>query len=389
MNTERFKEKVPERIRKPMIIMLLCVGILFGGIFIYKVFMNYMMQQFFKKAENPIITVSTAKAEYATWVAKITAVGSTRAILGVNVTAQLSGMIQNVYFEPGSIVEKDTVLVQQNADPNIGQLHSLEAQESLAKITYDRDLKQYQARGISKQQVDSDYQNWKSLQGQVEQQKAIVKQLTITAPFSGRLGISNVYPGQFLNPGDAVVTLQSLDPIYVDFLLPQQELSNIKIGHEVDINVDSYPEDKFEGSITTINPVVETDTRNFETEATIPNPDKKLLPGMFVNVTVTRDVSHKYLTLPITAVTFNPYGNLVYVVKKAKGSKDMTVEQQFVSTGSSRGDQIAILKGLAEGDEVVTSGQLKLKNGSRIAINNKVVPDNNPDPALPNQHGQG
>lgn len=378
-----------EQIRKPMIIMLLCVGILFGGIIIYKVFMNYMMHQFFKKAENPIITVSTAKAEYSTWVAKITAVGSTRAILGVNVTAQLSGMIQNVYFEPGSIVEKDTVLVQQNADPNIGQLHSLEAQESLAKITYDRDLKQYQARGISKQQVDSDYQNWKSLQGQVEQQKAIVKQLTITAPFSGRLWISNVYPGQFLNPGDAVVTLQSLDPIYVDFLLPQQELSNIKIGHEVDVNVDSYPEDKFEGSITTVNPVVETDTRNFETEATIPNPDKKLLPGMFVNVTVTRDVSHKYLTLPITAVTFNPYGNLVYVVKKAKGSKDMTVEQQFVSTGSSRGDQIAILKGLTEGDEVVTSGQLKLKNGSRIAINNKVVPDSNPDPALPNQHGQG
>jgi membrane fusion protein (multidrug efflux system) len=392
MNSHNEIENKPNRIRKPMFIMLVAVGVLFGGIFLYKMFVNVMMQRFFKSAENPVITVSTTKAGYSTWTAKIQAVGSTRAILGVNVTAQVGGMIQTVTFTPGSIVNKDTVLVQQNADPNLGQLHSLQAQESLDKITYDRDVNQYKAKGISKQQLDSDLQNWKSVQGQVEQQKAIVQQLTITAPFTGRLGVSNVYPGQYLKPGDSVVTLQSLDPIYVDFYLPQQDLANLKVGHEVNINADAYPNDKFDGQITTINPVVDADTRNFVGEATIPNPDYKLLPGMFVNVTVIREVTNNYITLPITAVTYNPYGELVYVVKKQTGKNNknqLFVEQQFVTTGASRGDQVAILKGLNSGDEVVTSGQLKLKNGSLIAVNNKVAPDANPNPTLPDQHGQG
>lgn len=390
MKQNWYNRMVPEKMRKPMAFMLLSMGILFGGIFIYKGVMSVIAHMFFKKSENPAYTVSTAKATSSKWVAKISAVGSTRATLGVNVTAQLGGMIQNMYFTPGSIVRKDTVLVQQNADPNIGQLHALQAQEQLALITYERDKKQYKARGISKQQLDTDFQNWKNLQGQVEQQSAIVKQLTITAPFTGRLGVSNVYPGQYLNPGDSVVTLQSLDPIYVDFYLPQQELANVQVGHEVSLKVDSYPGKVFGGIITTINPVVDASTRNFEVEATLPNPAYDLLPGMFADVTVTRDVFENYLTLPITAVTFNPYGELVYLVTESKDDKrELTVNQQFVTTGPTRGDQVAILKGLKENDEVVTSGQLKLKNGSRITINNDVKPDENPDPSLPNEHGQG
>lgn len=385
-----FDRLTSPKMKKPMRIMLIALAILFGGIFIYKGFISYMMSRFFASQKNPTYTVSTAKAEYQIWKLQIKAVGSTRATLGVNITAQLGGMVQQIFFTPGAVVPAGTVLVQQNADPNIGQLHALQANAELARITYDRDLKQYQIKGISKQQLDSDLQNWKSLQGQVEQQQAIVAQLTITAPFAGRLGVSNVNPGQFLNPGDNVVTLQSLDPIYVDFYLPQKLLSNVAVGQDVNIKVDAYPDKVFTGIITTINPIVEKSTRNVQVEATLPNVENLLLPGMFSTVEVNRNIQEKLITLPKAAVTFNPYGDLVYrVVKSGSDSKDkpvLKVKQKFVNVGQSRGDQIAILSGVSEGDEIVTGGQLKLKNGSLVAINNTVQPSNNPNPVVTNEH---
>lgn len=384
------ERKLPENMKKPMIIMLIALGVLFGGIFIYKGIGSYMMNQFFASQENPTYTVSTTEAKFQIWNPQITAVGSTRATLGVNITAQLGGMIQKIYFTPGAVVDMNTVLVQQNADPNIGQLHALEANEKLAKITYERDKKQYQARGISKQQLDSDLQNWKSLQGQVEQQRAIVAQLTITAPFKGKLGISQVNPGQYLNPGDTVVTLQSLDPIYVDFYLPQNQLTYVAINQEVNIVIDAFPGKTFTGKITTINPVVEKSTRNVEVEATLANPDYQLLPGMFATVQVNRNLQQKYITLPKAAVTFNPYGDLVYYVIKGgndkKGNPVLKVKQKFVTVGQSRGDQIAILTGIKEGEEIVTGGQLKLKNNSLVAVNNAVQPSDDPAPNVPNEH---
>lgn len=299
-------------------------------------------------------------------------------------------MVQQIYFTPGAVVPAGTILVQQNADPNIGQLHALQANAELARITYDRDYKQYQVKGISKQQLDSDLQNWKSLQGQVEQQQAIVAQLTITAPFNGRLGVSNVNPGQYLNPGDTVVTLQSLDPIYVDFYLPQNLLSYVAVGQDVNIKVDAYPDKVFTGVITTINPIVEKSTRNVEVEATLPNQQNILLPGMFATVEVSRDIQEKLITLPRAAVTFNPYGDLVYRVVRSgnddKGKPILKVKQRFVNVGESRGDQISILSGVNEGDEIVTGGQLKLKNGSLVAINNAIQPSSSPDPTVTNEH---
>lgn len=385
-----FEKLTSAKMKKPMRIMLIALAILFGGIFIYKGFISFMMKRFFASQENPTYTVSTAKAEYQVWKPQIKAVGSTRATLGVNITAQLGGMVQQIFFKAGAIVPAGTVLVQQNADPNIGQLHALQANAELARITYDRDFKQYQIKGISKQQLDSDLQNWKSLQGQVEQQQAIVAQLTITAPFAGRLGVSNVNPGQYLNPGDSVVTLQSLDPIYVDFYLPQNLLSNVAVGQDVNIKVDAYPDKVFAGVITTINPIIEKSTRNVEVEATLPNAENLLLPGMFSTVEVNRDIHEKLITLPKAAVTFNPYGDLVYRVVKSgtdsKGKPVLKVRQKFVNVGQSRGDQIAILSGVNEGDEIVTGGQLKLKNGSLVAINNAVQPSNNPNPIVTNEH---
>jgi membrane fusion protein (multidrug efflux system) len=357
---EKTKHIIPERMRRPMMIMLIGLVILFGGIVAYKVFVNVMMKRFFATMQNQTYTVSTAVAATEIWKPQVNAVGSTRATLGVNITAQLGGMIQKIEFTPGALVKANDVLVQQNADPNMGQLHALQANMELAKITYERDKRQYEIKGISKQQLDADLQNWKSLQGQVEQQQAIVNQLTIKAPFSGRLGISQVNPGQYLSPGNAVVTLQSLDPIYVDFYIPQNQLSYVAVGQEVDIKIDAFPNQTFKAKISTINPIIEKSTRNVEVEATLANPDNVVLPGMFASANINRDITQQLITLPKAAVTFNPYGDLVYLVQKngtdKNGKQTFKVHQKFVTVGDSRGDQVSILTGVKEGDEVVTSG---------------------------------
>lgn len=387
------KRYMPEHLAGPMVAMLLSVFLLFGVVSGFKMFKTFMIGRFFASQANPVYTVATIKAPYEVWTPEIKAVGSTRTTLGVNITAQLGGQIQKIYFKPGSIVEAGTLLVQQNADPNIGQLHALQASMELAKITYERDKKQYRARGISKQQLDSDLQNWKSYQGQVEQQAAVVKQLTITAPFKGRLGVSLVNPGQYLNPGDTVVNLQSLDPIYVDFYLPQNQLGNVAVGQNVTVTLDAFADRQFIGKVTTINPIVEKDTRNVEVEATVPNPDMILLPGMFTTVYVNRGVTEKHITIPKAAVTFNPYGDLVYHVtgspQKKNGKTVYVAKQKFITVGESRGDQVAVLDGIKEGEEIITGGQLKLKNGSLIAINNSVLPNDTANPSVPNQHGLG
>lgn len=370
-----------------MIIMLIAVGVLFALIFGWKAIGNYMMQQYFLKMKSPPVTVSTMKVEASLWQPTLRAVGNMRARLGVNVTTELAGMVQTIYFTPGTPVKKGTVLVQLNADTELGQLHSLQAQVELAKITYNRDKAQYAVRAVSKQTVDADEWNLKNLQAQVAQQTATVEKKTIRAPFTGQLGINNINPGQYLNVGDTVTTLQALDPIYVDFYLPQQELAKLELGQNVRVVADTYPDKIFQGKITTIEPIVDSATRNVEVEATLPNPDFKLKPGMFTQVEVETGAKKNYLTLPQSAISFNPYGDIVYLVKE-NGQKDqnnkpiLVVKQVFVTVGDTRGDQIAVLKGLHAGDIVVTSGQLKLKNGSQVLINNTIQPSNEASPKV-------
>lgn len=377
--------------KKPMIIMLLALGILFGGIFAYKSVMGFFMKHYMATHRTPAVTVSAMKTSYDLWQPKIKSTGSTRAIKGVNVTAQLGGMIQAISFTPGALVKKGDVLVLQNADPDIAQLHSLQANAELANITLARDQAQYKIQAVSKQQIDTDEQNLKSLEAQVAQQQATVAMKTIVAPFDGRLGISNVNPGQYLNPGDKIVTLQTLNPIYVDFYVPQQALADLAAHQAVTVLADAFPGKTFTGKITTIDPIIDTNTRNVEVEATIDNPDENLNPGMFVNVEVNTGEPKKLLTLPQAAVTFNSYGDLVYLIheeKDAQGKATLIAQQSFVTTGDTRGDQIAILTGLKENDVVVTSGQLKLKNGSQVTINNTVQPANNPNPVVTNDHDE-
>ncbi len=365
--------------------MLVGVGLFFGFIFGWKAFNARMTSRNLASEREAAVTVSTIKAETSLWQPRLKAVGSLRARVGVNVTTELAGMVQSIYFTPGSKVTGGTVLVQLNAGTELGQLHSLQAQVELAKITYKRDSAQYAVHAVSKQILDSSEWNLKNLQAQVEQQAATTAKKTIRAPFSGRLGINYVNPGQYLNVGDIVATLQALDPIYADFYLPQQTLAQLKVGQIVAITIDTFPNRTFTGEITTIQPAVDVNTRNVIVEATVANPDYALTPGMFVNGEIAIGMPQTYLTLPQTAISFNPYGDLVYLVKDS-GKRDrnnqpiLIARQVFVQVGDTRGDQIAILSGLKPGNVVVTSGQLKLKNGSVIQINNKLQLSNQAQP---------
>jgi len=371
--------------KKRMVIMLVAVGVLLGGLVGFNFFKGYMMQKYMASAPVPTSTVTAMKVDYQQWQPQLSAVGTMRAVRGVDVTSEVAGLVRTINFKSGDEVKAGQVLAQLNADSDIAQLHSLEAAADLASTVYERDKQQLAAEVISKAQVDTDAGDLKSKRAQVAQQAALVEKKTIRAPFAGKLGISTVNPGQYLNAGDKLVTLQTIDPIFVDFNLPQQQLPLVAIGQKVILTADAYKGVTFEGKVNAINPKVDTNTRNVMIEATIPNPKRLLLPGMFATVKLNSGDEQRYLTLPQTAITYNPYGDTVFVVKEsdkkdAKGNAVLTAQQVFVTTGPTRGDQVAILKGVEPGAQVVTSGQVKLKNGSPVAINNAVIPTDNPSP---------
>lgn len=368
---------------KRMVIMLVIVVALFGGLFGFKAFKASMMKKYMS-FQMPPVTVTALKAEYEPWQPEVKAVGSLRAVRGVDLSSEISGLVRSLHFRSGEWVEAGQVLVELNADADIAQLHALEAAADLANTAYERDKKQFEIQAVSQATLDSEAADLRSKRAQVAQQQAIVDKKTIRAPFSGRLGISTINPGQYVNPGDKIVTLQELNPLYVDFYLPQQELSRIVLGQAVAVMTDTYPGRTFTGKITVVNPKVDPDTRNFQVEATIANPKRELLPGMYATVDVRAGAAKRYLTLPQTAVIYNPYGDTVFIVQESGAGKDgkpaFIVKQSFVNVGPTRGDQVAILTGVKEGDTVVTTGQLKLKNGGAVVINNQVQPANEAAP---------
>lgn len=366
--------KQPNISLKPhMGIMLIAMTLLFGLIFGWKAFVSFKIKQAIVHMAAPTHTVSTMNIKFSNWQSTLHSIGNLRATLQVNVTSQLPGMIDKIYFSPGARVKQGDILVQLNPAQEIAALHALEAQVQLAKITYQRDQAQFAVHAVSKQTVEVDAWNLKNLEAQVAQSEAVVEKKIIRAPFSGQLGISNVYQGQYLNPGDAITTLQTFDPMYVDFYLPQQVLGQLKIGQTVLVTTDAYPGKTFKGKITTIEPRVDINTRNIEVEATVNNPLHQLRSGMFASVNVVVAQSVSYLTLPQSAISFNSFGDYVFVVKQKISDKKRPIlfaEQAFVTTGKTRGDEVAILTGLKEGQTVVISGHFKLKNGSIITIDN-------------------
>jgi membrane fusion protein (multidrug efflux system) len=365
-----------------MLIMLVVVGAVLGGLFGFKAFVGGKIKEAMAGMANMPQTVSTVKAASSDWQPRIDAVGSLRAVRGADLSLEVAGVVEEIAFQSGDEAKEGQVLLRLRNEDEVARLQSLEATAQLAQITYDRDVKQLKAQAISQAVVDNDEANLRNARAQVATQKAIVDKKTLRAPFAGKLGLRQVDLGQFLSAGTMIATLQSLDPIFVDFLLPQQAVAQLSVGQTVKAKVDAFPGREFTGKITAINPKVETASRNIQVRATLPNADQKLLPGMFATVELETGAAERLVTLPQTAVSYNPYGSLVYVVDdKGGGSKPQLVARQvFVTTGATRGDQVAILKGVSDGDTVVTSGQVKLRNGVPLAIDNRIVPANDAAP---------
>lgn len=372
-------------LRRRMIIMLCCVCLLLGLIFGFNQFKSYMIKKFISGAGLPPATVSTMDITSTLWQPNLTSVANVRAFRGVELSTELGGLVQTVAVKSGQDVQEGDLLIKLNDASDVAQLHSLKALADLAKVINERDRQQLAIQAISKNVYDTSKADAQSKQAQVEQQVALVAKKTLKAPFSGRIGIVTINPGQYVNPGDKLMTLQTLDPIFLDFTLPQSNAEQIAVGQDIIVTTDAFKDASFTGKITAVSPKVDTNTRNIQIEAQLANPDKKILPGMFANVNIKVGQEIKLLTLPQTAVTYNPYGSTVFVTKATdkkdkEGKPVLEAQQVFVTTGSTRGDQVAILKGLQEGDTVVTSGQLKLKNGTPLIINNTVLPANSPNP---------
>jgi membrane fusion protein (multidrug efflux system) len=353
-------------------------------------------------------TVTAIKAETLEWQPQLTSVGTLVPVRGVDVTSEITGLITEVKFKSGDEVKANQVLFQMNADADLAQLHALQAAAELSGTVLKRDKLQFAAQAISQAQIDSDEADVKNRKALVAQQQALVEKKTIRAPFAGKLGITAVNPGQYINPGDKLVTLQTVDPVYVDFFVPQKQLAGLAVGQKLKTSADAYPGVDFDGKISSISPKIDSATRNVLVEATVANPKKQLLPGMFANVSLEQGERQRYLTLPQAAITYNPYGSTIFTLvrradikvdpskepkadeKKAADApkqdpNELVAQQVFVTTGATRGDQVAVLKGLSEGQMVVTSGQLKLKNGTPVVVDNKVQPLNNPNPT-PQEH---
>jgi membrane fusion protein (multidrug efflux system) len=336
-----------------------------------------------KKFVPPPETVTTAVVRADSWENALTAVGTLTAVQGVTVSAELSAKVVKIDFESGTTVKKGALLVSQDISSEEAQLPGAEAQVKLTKTILDRDARMLEKKIISESEYDTAVANYDQARAQVASIRATIAKKTIRAPFSGRLGIRQVNLGQILREGDPIVTLQALDPIYADFTLPQQQISLLHTGLAVRISSDSLPGVTIEGRVKAINPLIDADTRNVKVQATLANGKERLRPGMFVNVAVDLPAHLQVLAIPATAVLYAPYGDSVFVVandKEHKGGK--TLRQQFVRLGEKRGDFVAAVSGLKVGEEIVSTGVFKLRNGQSVVIDNKLAPpfQNSPTP---------
>ncbi len=375
------------RLMTRMFIALVLMGGLLFGVAYFKGLRKDMIQQVMAKmAQQPTI-VAALPAEESTWEARLQAVGSLRAIQGVNVTTELAGQVVGIHFDSGQAARKGQLLVQLNDAVEQAELRRLEAQLILDRISLERSLRLVKSHAIPQSRVDTDQSHFDQTNAQIANQKALIAKKAIRAPFDGMLGIRQVDLGQYLAPGTAVVTLQALQPIYADFALPQQTMPVVAIGQKVRVTTDAFPGQDFEGKIEAISPEVDTATRNYMIRALLHNEKLVLRPGLFAEVTVRLPQTRQIVTVPQTAIAYNPYGELVFVVEEQQtkgGAKQLVAKQRFVKVGERRGDQVAVLRGIKPGEQVVVAGQIKLKEGSVVQINNAVLPPNDPQPKLPN-----
>lgn len=331
----------------------------------------------------PPEAVTTIVAKSEDWVMSQDAIGTVVAVQGVTLSADLPGVVQEITFDSGSWVKQGQVLVRLDTSQEKAQLTAAEAQADLAKMNLDRakDLREKQV--ISQAEFDSWDAEAKKANATVESYRAVISRKTIVAPFAGRLGIRQVNLGQYLAGGDPIVPLQSIDPIYVNFSVPQQEVTSLKVGDPVNVTIEGLEGVAATGKITAINSLINPDTRNVEVQALFRNPDGTLRPGMFANVQVMGKSNSDVIALPVSAINYAPYGDSVFIVEEVKGPDGKPykgVRQQFVKLGSTRGDQVVVLTGVKAGEEIVSSGVFKLRPGAAVEVNNSVTPSNEAAP---------
>jgi membrane fusion protein (multidrug efflux system) len=371
---------------KRMLIMLGLALLFIAAIGAWKVIQVRAAIAQFAKYAPPPTAVTTTVVAHERWQPALSAVGSLRAVNGVTVSTDLAGIISEISFQSGTSVKKGDLLVKLDTRQEEAQLRSAEARSDLAKISLDRQNRLVSDGAVSRSDYDIAESESRQAIAAVDNAQALIARKTITAPFDGSVGIRRVDLGQYLDVGTPIVALQSLDPIYVEFALPQQDLGQIAVGKTLRIKAAGVAGEQFTGEITAIDSRLDDSTRNVTIQGTIKNPDNRLLPGMFVGVDVLLPEKDA-IFVPTSSISYAPYGDSVFVVKSKQGadaSAAKEVEQQFVKLGPSRGDQVTVISGVKEGDEIVSSGVFKLRAGAAVQVNNSVQPGNEVNPNPPN-----
>jgi len=366
-------------------------GAIFGVLALFLALADVKAFQFRKMGASPMTmpptTVSSAVVKEEGWAPTLSAVGSISAVQGAIVSTELGGIVSGVGFQSGSEAKKGEVLLKLDSSSEEALLHTAEADLELARANLQRERDLAARKVVSKQELDAAESTFGQKQGTVDNMRAFIAKKQVRAPFDGQLGIRQVNVGQMINSGQQVVSLQALDPVYVDFALPQQELSKLAPGLEALVRTDAVPGREFKGKLTALNSMVDTVTRNVTLQATFENPDHALKPGMFVKINIALPEKGKTLVIPGSAVSYAPYGDSVFVIDKKKdpktGKETQTLRQAFVRVGEARGDFVSVTQGLKAGDEVVSTGVFKLRNGMAVTINNDLAPkpQMNPTPA--------
>jgi membrane fusion protein (multidrug efflux system) len=367
-----------------MILMLVLMTILIAGLGFVKVRQFQAMAGEFAAMQPPPEAVTTIVAERQEWPATLSAIGTVAAVQGVTVSADLPGMVDRISFDSGRTVGQGGILVQLDTRQEQAQLSGAEAQLQLARLNFERMQGLVEQDAVSRAEYDAAAAAHKQAEARLREIRATIERKTIRAPFSGMLGIRQVNLGQYLSAGDPIVPLQSLDPIYVNFGVPQQDAAQMRTGRKVRLAIGDLGGAEFTGRVSALDSVVDPATRNVQVQATLANPGGRLRPGMFVQAQVMLDAARQVVALPASAINYAPYGDSVFVVtdmKSPQGQAYRGVRQQVVKLGQARGDQVAVLSGVNPGEEVVTSGVFKLRNGAAVQVNNNVQPGNNPAPS--------
>lgn len=361
---------------KRMIIMIIALFLVFGAIFGWNGLRSYFIKEFFATYQPPPVSVSTTIAKIQTWQPFIPTVGTLNAVNGVSISPEIAGKVVSINFKSGQVVVKGNLLVKIDDSVEQADLKNNQAELKLDALQFKRIADLYKTKAASKSQLDEAQAKFTQAKAAVDKTQAIIAQKYIKAPFAGKIGIREVNVGQYVSPGQKLVTLQSLASLFVNFSLPEQDFNKLYVGQSIKLKIDTYPSQTFSGKINAINAEVEVATRNILVQALIPNKDNKLVPGMFANIKILLPEQKNLITVPQTAISYSLFGDSIFVIEKKgkdkKGKPKLIVKRKFVKLGMRRNNSVAVLSGIKAGDEVVTSGQLKLQNNTHVVINNTV-----------------